>query len=128
MGDIIGGFSPSMFSRTNGYANIFSLHRPAEDSFLFRKLQNEEKPQCYFWTGANECLFNFSELYGLDFGGHESAIFVSKDFTWGTTSESETFGNPALLAPETEGPMSAGSHTSTSSPKKASGVDFELAR
>lgn len=101
-GDVIGGYSPGIWSRTNGYMKPSQLRRPAEDSFVFRKLAGEagNSTEVWPWSGKNEMLFNASELHGLIFGGQSAAISIGKDMTRCTTSPSATFNSPTLVVPQ----------------------------
>merc|ERR1712039_393645 len=93
-GDIIGGFSPNIFVRTNGYFKLRDLRRPAEDAFVFRKLHTREKAEMFSWSGANDMLLKASEMDGLVFGGDAAAISLNKDMNRATTSSSASFGSP----------------------------------
>lgn len=97
-GDIIGGYSPCVWLRTHGYVNHRDLRRPAETAFVFRKLSSSVT-EVWPWMGANEMLFDASELHGLSFGGQNAAVAISKDMQRATTSASATFGSPILLSP-----------------------------
>lgn len=97
-GHLLGGYSPGIWVRTNGYIKTSLLRRPAEDAFVFRKLLDKEL-EVWQWTSRNEMLFDASEVHGLMFGGQLAAISISQDLLRCTTSPSVSFGSPMLVAP-----------------------------
>lgn len=106
-GDIIGGFSPSIWLRTSGYVNLVDIRRSVEDSFVFRRL-HDHQPEHFAWTGANPFLMQASELHGLVFGGNGAAIAISHDMVWATTRASATFQSPMLVETRTATPRREG--------------------
>mmetsp|Transcript_47957 Transcript_47957/g.104330 ORF Transcript_47957/g.104330 Transcript_47957/m.104330 type:complete len:760 (-) Transcript_47957:94-2373(-) len=97
-GDIIGGYSPSVWVKTNGYLDTTTLCRSAESAFVFNKI-GDKAPEFWFWTGFNELLLQASEQRGLAFGGDAPAITVDKNLIRAGTSASRTFKSPSLIAP-----------------------------
>jgi len=98
-GDIIGGFSPNIFVRTNGYFKLRELRRPAEDAFVFRKLHTRKGVDVFSWSGFNEMLLKASDIDGLVFGGDAAAVAIGRDMHRASTSTSATFSSPVLVLP-----------------------------
>lgn len=94
--DIMGGFSPAIWSRTSGYLDLLSCARASEDAFVFRRLRGGAV-DVYPWTGANQMLLQASEMHGLIFGGNDAAIHINKDLQRATSSASKSFNSPPLL-------------------------------
>lgn len=94
--DIMGGFSPTIWSRTSGYLDLLSFARAAEDAFVFRRLRGGSV-DVYPWTGKNQMLLQGSELHGLIFGGDDAAIHINKDLQRAASSTCKSFNSPPLF-------------------------------
>ncbi|CAK0811099.1 unnamed protein product, partial [Prorocentrum cordatum] len=128
-GDIIGGFSPLIWRKTNGYLALREVVCAVDDAFAFQLPAGSKAPRIFHWTGSNELLLQASETSGLHFGGDGPAVFVRPCLTRAQTSASRSFDSPPLTAPaddavasEVDGPCAEDDRPS------GEYVDFELAR
>jgi len=122
-GHIIGGFSPVIWCRTSGFIKLVELSRPAEDAFVFRRLDGG-RTEVFPWSGDNQFLFQASESEGFSFGGDGTALFIQKDLTRASTDASKTFRSPALL----DGATVEDAQSPPTPSGKKTAIDFEILR
>mmetsp|Transcript_32303 Transcript_32303/g.71492 ORF Transcript_32303/g.71492 Transcript_32303/m.71492 type:complete len:802 (-) Transcript_32303:62-2467(-) len=89
-GALLGGFSPVMWRKTDGYLDLTG-RLGVEESFVFRRTSAKDYTDVYLWSGRNCLLFQSSEVEGLSFGGDGASIYVDKDMKWACTTESTSF-------------------------------------
>mmetsp|Transcript_17579 Transcript_17579/g.31728 ORF Transcript_17579/g.31728 Transcript_17579/m.31728 type:complete len:809 (+) Transcript_17579:28-2454(+) len=101
-GALLGGFSPVMWRKTDGYLDLTG-RLGVEESFVFRRTSPSDDTDVFLWSGRNTLLFQASEVEGLLFGGDGASIYVDKDMKWACTTESTSFLADLSLVDE-EGP------------------------
>jgi len=89
-GALLGGFSPVMWRKTDGYLDLTG-RLGVDESFVFRRTEPSEDADVFLWSGRNSLLFQASEVEGLLYGGDGASIFVDKDLKWACTTESKSF-------------------------------------